>query len=57
MWVVFGPVLVVGSILLIFLLESESTIEERLFSEITHQMSELKDVTDCLVMFETQSQG
>ena len=33
----------------VFLPESESTIEERLFSEITYQMSELKDVTDHLV--------
>ena len=32
-----------------FLLESQSKIEERLFSEITYQMSELKDVTDSLV--------
>ena len=48
MWVVFGLVLVDGSILLMFLLESESTIEERLFSEITHQMSKLKDFTDSL---------
>ena len=29
--------------------ESESTIEERLFNEITYQMSELKLVTDTLV--------
>ena len=41
--------LVVESILLMFLLERQSTIEERLFSEITYQMSELKDVTDSLV--------
>ena len=43
---VFGLALVVGSILLMFLPKSESTIEERFFSEITYQMSELKDVTD-----------
>ena len=41
--------LVVGSILSIFLPESESTTEEWLFSEITYQMSELKDVTVNLV--------
>ena len=57
MGIVFGLALVVGSILLMFLPKSWSTIEERFFSEITYQMSELKDVTDCLVMFETQSQG
>ena len=49
MGIVFGLALVVGSILLMFFLESESTIEERLFSAITYQMSELKDVTDHLV--------
>lgn len=49
MGIVFGLALVVESILLMFLLESESTIEERPFSEITYQMSELKDVTDSLV--------
>ena len=32
-----------------FLPESESTIQEQLFSEITYQMSKLKDVTDHLV--------
>ena len=48
MSVIFGLLLVDGSILLMFLLESESTIEERLFSEITHQMNKLKDVTDSL---------
>jgi hypothetical protein len=47
--IVFGLALIVGSILSTFLPESESTIEERLFSEITYQMSELKDVTDQLV--------
>ena len=49
MGIVFGLTLIVGSILSMFLPESESTIEERLFSEITYQMSELKDVTDHLV--------
>ena len=49
MGIVFGLALIVGSILSMFLPESESTIEERLFSEITYQMSELKDVTDQLV--------
>ncbi len=49
MGIVFGLALIVGSILSTFLPESESTIEERLFSEITYQMSELKDVTDHLV--------
>ena len=49
MGIVFGLALIVGSILSTFLPESESTIEERLFSEITYQMSELKDITDQLV--------
>lgn len=49
MGIVFGLALIVGSILSTFLPKSESTIEERLFSEITYQMSELKDVTDHLV--------
>ena len=49
MGIVFGLALVVGSILLMFLLESQSTIEERRFSEITYQMIDLKDVTDSLV--------
>ncbi|MEC9076545.1 MAG: hypothetical protein VX907_01290 [Pseudomonadota bacterium] len=49
MGIVFGLALVVGSILLMFFLESESTIEERPFSEITYQLSEIKDVTDSLV--------
>ena len=49
MGIVFGLALIVGSILSTFLPESESTIEERLFSEITYQMSEFKDVTDQLV--------
>ena len=49
MGIVFGLALIVGSILSMFLPESESTIEERLFSEITYQMSEFKDVTDHLV--------
>jgi hypothetical protein len=49
MGIVFGLALIVGSILSTFLPESESTIEERLFSEITYQMSELKDVTGHLV--------
>ncbi|MEE2820248.1 MAG: hypothetical protein VX915_00700 [Pseudomonadota bacterium] len=41
--IVFGLALVVESILLMFLPENESTIEERLFSKITYQMSELKE--------------
>ena len=49
MGIVFGLALIVGSILSTFLPESESTIEERLFSEITYQMNELKDVSDHLV--------
>ena len=49
MGIVFGLALVVGSILSMWLPESESTIEERLFNEITYQMSELKLVTDTLV--------
>ena len=55
MWVVFGLALVDRSILLMFLLASESTIEERLFSEITHQMRKLKDVTDSLFFRDTVS--
>ena len=49
MGIVFGLALVVGSILSMWLPERESTIEERLFNEITYQMSELKLVTDTLV--------
>jgi len=49
MGIVFGLALVVGSILSMWLPESESTIEERLFNEITYQMGELKLVTDTLV--------
>ena len=49
MGIVSGLVLIVGSTLSMFLPESESTIEKRFFSEITYQMSELKDVTDHLV--------
>ena len=49
MRIVFGLALVVGSIPLMFLPESESTIEERLLSEITYQMSEIKDFADSLV--------
>ena len=49
MGIVFDLALIVESILSMFLPESESTIEERLFSEINYQMSELKDVTDHLV--------
>ena len=49
MRIVFGLALVVGSIPLMFLPESESTIEERLLSEIIYQMSEIKDFADSLV--------
>ena len=45
MGIVFGLALVVGSILSMWLPESESTIEEQVFNEITYQMSELKLVT------------
>ena len=37
--------------------ESESTIEERLFNEITNQMSELKLVTDTLVEIRNSVNG
>ena len=46
---IFGLALLVGSIVSMWLPESESKIEEQLFGEITHQMSELKPVTDTLV--------
>ena len=49
MGIVFGLALVVGYILSMRLPESESTIEERLFNEITDQMGELELVTDTLV--------
>ena len=55
MGIVFGLALVVGSILSMWLPESESTIEERLFNEITYQMSELKLVTDTWSRHETPS--
>ena len=47
-WII-GFALVVGSIIASFLPESESAVEERLFDEITYQMSQLKDVTNGLV--------
>ena len=49
MGIIFGLALVVGSIISMWLPESESKIEEKLFAEITYQMSELKLVTDTLV--------
>ena len=49
MGIIFGLALVVGSIVSMWLPESEAKIEERLFGEITYQMSELKLVTDTLV--------
>ncbi len=49
MGIIFGLALVVGSIISMWLPESESKIEEQLFGEITYQMSELKLVTDTLV--------
>ena len=48
-WVI-GLALVVGSIIATFLPESEDAVEERLFAEITYQMSEMKLVTDVLVV-------
>lgn len=55
-WVI-GLALVVGSIIATFLPESEDAVEERLFSEITYQMSEMKLVTDALVVELNQLQG
>ena len=49
MGTIFGLVLLVGSIISMRLPESESKTEEKLFGEITYQMSELKPVTDTLV--------
>ena len=49
MGIIFGLALFVGSIVSIWLPESESKIEEKLFGEITCQMSESKPVTDFLV--------
>ena len=49
MGIIFGLALVVGSIISMWLTESESKIKEQLFGEITYQMSELKLVTDTLV--------
>lgn len=49
MGIIFGLALLVGSIVSMWLPESETKIEERLFAEITYQMSELKLVTDTLV--------
>jgi hypothetical protein len=49
MGIIFGLALVVGSIISMWLPESESKIEEQLFGEITYQMSELKLLTDTLV--------
>ncbi|MGA1206272.1 MAG: hypothetical protein EBS77_03440 [Gammaproteobacteria bacterium] len=55
-WVI-GLALVVGSIIATFLPESEEAVEERLFAEITYQMSELKVVTDALVLELNRLQG
>ena len=49
MGVIFGLALVVGSIVSMWLPESESQIEEGLFSEITYHTGELKLITDQLV--------
>ena len=49
MGTIFGLVLLVGSIISMRLPESESKTEEKLFGEITYQMSELKLVTDTRV--------
>jgi hypothetical protein len=49
MGVIFGLALVVGSIISMWLPESESQIEEDLFSEITYHTGELKLITDQLV--------
>ncbi len=55
-WVI-GLALVVGSIIATFLPESEDAVEERLFAEITYQMSEMKLVTDALVVELNRLQG
>jgi hypothetical protein len=57
MGIIFGLALFVGSIVSIWLPERESKIEEKLFGEITYQMSELKLVTDTLVKNSQRSVG
>lgn len=49
MGVIFGLALVVGSIISMWLPDSEPQIEEDLFSEITYHTGELKLITDQLV--------
>ena len=53
----FWLALFVGSIVSIWLPESESKIEEKLFGESTYQMSELKLVIDTLVKNSQRSVG
>lgn len=49
MGIIFDLALFVGSIVSMWLPESEFKIEEKLFGEITHQMSESKPVTYIMV--------
>ena len=57
MGVIFGLALVVGSIISMWLPDSEPQIEEDLFSEITYQTGELKLITDQLVALREEYAG
>jgi hypothetical protein len=57
MGIIFDLALFVGFIVSMWLPESEFKIEEKLFGEITYQMSELKLVTDTLVKTRNTASG
>ena len=57
MGVIFGLALVVGSIISMWLPDSEPQIEEDLFSEITYHTGELKLITDQLVALREEYAG
>jgi hypothetical protein len=54
---VFGLALVVGSVIAMWLPDSDSQIEEDLFSEITYHQGELKLITDQLVALRNTVKG
>ena len=57
MGIILGLALVVGSIISMWLPESETAVEEGLFSEITYQTEQLKLVTDQLVALRNRMNG
>lgn len=46
---IVGLALVVGSLISMFLPESETKVEERLFNEVRYQMGEMQVITDELI--------